>query len=90
MKKVEWINIIMWYINNCVYFIIFEIMWEFNIFCLIVIRDIREIEVMGMLFVVEVGRSGGYFVMNYFVLFVVCFIDNEIKVFFIVFMVIRN
>ena len=64
MKKVERINTIMRYINNRSYFTISEIMREFNISRSTAIRDIREIEAMGMPLEAEVGRDGGYSVMN--------------------------
>lgn len=90
MKKVERINIIMRYINNRSHFTISEIMEEFNISRSTAIRDIREIEVMGMPLVAEVGRDGGYFVMHNSVLPEVRFTDNEIKALFIAFMATRN
>lgn len=90
MKKVERINIIMRYINNRAHFTISEIMQEFNISRSTAIRDIREIEAMGMPLVAETGRDGGYFVMNNSVLPTVRFTDNEIKALFIAFMATRN
>lgn len=90
MKKVERINIIMRYINNRAHFTIAEIMHEFDISRSTAIRDIREIEAMGMPLVAEVGRDGGYFVMNNSVLPTVRFTDNEIKALFIAFMATRN
>ncbi|RYL90857.1 HTH domain-containing protein [Sporolactobacillus sp. THM7-4] len=90
MKKVERINIIMRYINNRAHFTISEIMREFNISRSTAIRDIRNIEAMGMPLVAEVGRSGGYFVMNNSVLPTVRFTDNEVKALFIAFMATRN
>ncbi|TCJ01816.1 helix-turn-helix transcriptional regulator [Cytobacillus praedii] len=90
MKKVERINIIMRYINNRSHFTISEIMREFSISRSTAIRDIREIEAMGMPLVAEVGRDGGYFVMNNSVLPTVRFTDNEIKALFIAFMATRN
>jgi len=90
MRKVERINVIMRYINNRAHFTISEIMHEFNISRSTAIRDIREIEAMGMPLVAEVGRDGGYFVMNNSVLPTVRFTDNEIKALFIAFMATRN
>ena len=90
MKKVERINIIMRYINNRARFTISEIMREFGVSRSTAIRDIREIEAMGMPLVAEVGRDGGYFVMNNSVLPTVRFTDNEIKALFIAFMATRN
>jgi predicted DNA-binding transcriptional regulator YafY len=90
MKKVERINTIMRYINNRAHFTISEIMREFNISRSTAIRDIREIEAMGMPLVAEVGRDGGYFVMHNSVLPEVRFTDNEVKALFIAFMATRN
>ena len=85
MKKVERINTIMRYINNRSHFTISEIIQEFNISRSTAIRDIREIEAMGMPLVAEVGRTGGYFVMHNSILPVVRFTDNEVKALFIAF-----
>lgn len=90
MKKVERINVIMRYINNRAHFTISEIMEEFNISRSTAIRDIREIEAMGMPVVAEVGRNGGYFVLHNSVLPAVRFTDNEVKALFIAFMATRN
>lgn len=90
MKKVERINTMMRYINNRAHFTISEIMQEFNISRSTAIRDIREIEAMGLPLVAEVGRDGGYFVMNNSVLPTVRFTDNELKALFIAFMATRN
>lgn len=90
MKKVERINVIMRYINNRAHFTIAEIMREFDISRSTAMRDIREIESMGMPLVSEVGRDGGYFVMHNSVLPEVRFTDNEVKALFIAFMATRN
>ena len=90
MKKVERINIIMRYINNRAHFTISEIMREFNLSRSTAIRDIREIEAMGMPLVAEVGRGGGYFVMHNSILPEVRFTDNEVKALFVAFMATRN
>lgn len=90
MKKVERINTMMRYINNRAHFTISEIMREFNISRSTAIRDIREIEAMGMPLSAEVGRDGGYFVMHNSILPVVRFTDNEVKALFIAFMATRN
>ena len=90
MKKVERINIIMRYINNRSHFTISEIMQEFNISRSTAIRDIREIETLGMPLVAEVGRDGGYSVLHNAVLPAVRFNNNEVKALFIAFMATRN
>ncbi|MFA2563965.1 helix-turn-helix transcriptional regulator [Bacillus wiedmannii] len=90
MKKVERINTIMRYINNRSHFTITEIIREFNVSRSTAIRDIREIEAMGMPLVAEVGRTGGYFVMHNSILPVVRFTDNEVKALFIAFMATSN
>lgn len=90
MKKVERINIIMRYINNRSHFTISELMREFNISRSTAIRDIREIEAIGIPLVAEPGRDGGYFVMQNSVLPHVRFTDNEVKALFIAFIATRN
>ncbi|GLV61458.1 DeoR family transcriptional regulator [Bacillus mycoides] len=90
MKKVERINTLMRYINNRSHFTISEIIREFSISRSTAIRDIREIESMGMPLVAEVGRDGGYSVMHNSILPVVRFTDNEVKALFIAFMATRN
>lgn len=90
MKKVERINTIMRYINNRSRFTISEIMREFNISRSTAIRDIREIEALGMPLVAETGRDGGYFVMHNSLLPDVRFTGNEVKALFIAFMATRN
>lgn len=90
MKKVERINTIMRYINNRSYFTISEIMREFNISRSTAIRDIREIEAIGLPLAAEVGRDGGYSVLSNSVLPSIRFNDNEIKALFISFMATRN
>ncbi|WP_314064994.1 HTH domain-containing protein [uncultured Vagococcus sp.] len=90
MKKVERINTIMRYINNRAQFTISDIMAEFDISRSTAIRDVNEIESMGMPLVSEVGRSGGYFVMNNSFLPAIRFTDNEVKALFIAFMATRN
>ncbi|WP_430786912.1 helix-turn-helix transcriptional regulator [Virgibacillus flavescens] len=90
MKKVERINVIMRYINNRARFTLSEIVQEFNISRSTAIRDIREIEAMGMPLVAETGRDGGYFVMHNSILPTVRFTDTEVKALFIAFMATRN
>jgi predicted DNA-binding transcriptional regulator YafY len=90
MKKVERINTIMRYINNRAHFTISEIMRDFNISRSTAIRDIREIEAMGMPLIAEVGRDGGYVVMHNSVLPDIRFTNDEVKALFIAFMATRN
>lgn len=74
------------YINNRAQFTISEIMEEFDISRSTAIRDIREIEAMGLPLVAEVGRTGGYSVMKNAVLPAVQFTDDEIKALFVAFL----
>lgn len=90
MRRVERINVIMRYINNRAHFTISEIMREFNISRSTAIRDIKEIEAIGLPLVAEVGRDGGYSVMHNSILPPVRFTDNEVKALFIAFMATRN
>lgn len=90
MKKTERINTLMRYINNRAQFTISEIMEEFNVSRSTAIRDIREIEAMGLPLVAEVGRTGGYSVMKNVVLPAVQFTDDEIKALFVAFLATKN
>jgi len=90
MNKVERINTIMRYINNRAHFTISEIMQEFDISRSTAIRDVKEIEALGMPLDAEVGRDGGYYVMHNAVLPAVRFNANEVKALFIAFMATRN
>lgn len=78
------------YTNNRAYFTISEIMTEFTISRSTAIRDIREIEEMGLPLVAEVGRDGGYSVLRNSFLPSVHFTDDEVEELFIAFMATRN
>lgn len=90
MKKAERINTMMRYINNRSHFTISEIMEEFNISRSTAIRDIKEIEAMGFPLVAEVGRGGGYSVLNNAMLPAVHFTDDEIRALFIALLASKN
>lgn len=90
MKKSERINTIMRYINNRAHFTISEIMEEFEISRSTAIRDIREIEAMGLPLVAEVGRSGGYSVLKNAMLPAVHFTNDEVKALFVAFLATKN
>ena len=78
------------YMNNRSFFTITEIMKEFDISRSTAFRDIKEIESMGMPLISEVGRSGGFIVMNNSMLPPIQFTDDEVKALFIAFMASRN
>ncbi|WP_207942493.1 hypothetical protein DOK78_000870 [Enterococcus sp. DIV2402] len=90
MKKTERIHTMIRYINNRAHFTITEIMQEFNISRSTAIRDIREIETMGVPLIAEVGRDGGYSVMHNSFLPPIHFLDAEVKALFVAFMATRN
>jgi predicted DNA-binding transcriptional regulator YafY len=90
MKKTERINTMMRYINNRASFTIAELMEEFQISRSTAIRDIKEIESLGLPLTAQVGRDGGYFVMQNSLLPSIRFSDNEVKALFIAFMATRN
>lgn len=90
MKKVERINTLMRYINNRAHFTIPEIMNEFGISRSTAIRDIREIEAMGVPLTAEAGRSGGYSVMKNSMLPPVHFTDAEVKALFVALLATKN
>jgi len=90
MKKTERINTMMRFINNRANFTIREIMDNFNVSRSTVIRDLKEIEMLGMPLVAEVGRDGGYSVLHHAILPSVRFTNEEVKALFIAFMATKN
>lgn len=90
MKKFERINTIMRYIQNRGHFTIREISENFNISRSTAIRDIQEIEDMGVPLVTEVGRDGGYFVMKNSLTPHIQFTEDEIKALALAFYASKN
>jgi predicted DNA-binding transcriptional regulator YafY len=90
MKKTERINLIMRYINNRARFTIAEIQREFKISRATAIRDINEIQAMGFPLTTEIGRGGGYFVLQNQYLPAVRFTPEELKAIFISFIASKN
>lgn len=90
MKKVVRINTIIRYINNRAHFTISEIMQEFGISRSTAIRDIRDIEAMGLPLTAEVGRTGGYSVMKNSILPAIHFTDQEVKALFVALLATKN
>lgn len=90
MKKTERINTMMRFINNRVHFTIRDLMETFDVSRSTAIRDIKEIEMLGMPLVAEVGREGGYSVLHHAILPSVRFTNEEVKALFIAFMATKN
>jgi predicted DNA-binding transcriptional regulator YafY len=90
MKKTERINLIMRYINNRAHFTIAEIQREFKISRATAIRDINEIQEMGFPLTTELGRGGGYYVLQNQYLPAVRFNPEELKAIFISFLASKN
>jgi predicted DNA-binding transcriptional regulator YafY len=90
MQKTERINTMMRYMNNRGVFTLREIMNEFNVSRSTALRDIREIETLGMPLEATVGREGGYAVMHNSLLPAIRFTDEQVKALFIAFMASRN
>lgn len=90
MKKTERINLIMRYINNRAFFTIAEIEREFKISRATAIRDINEIQAMGFPLTTEVGRGGGYHVLQNQYLPATRFTPDELKAIFISFIASKN
>lgn len=90
MKKTERVNLIMRYINNRAHFTIAEIQREFKISRATAIRDINEIQEMGFPLTTELGRGGGYFVMQNQYLPSVRFTPDELRAIFISFIASKN
>lgn len=78
------------YIQNRGHFTIREISENFNISRSTAIRDIQEIEDMGVPLVTEVGRDGGYFVMKNSLTPHIQFTEDEIKALALAFYASKN
>lgn len=78
------------YINNRARFTIAEIQREFKISRATAIRDINEIQAMGFPLTTELGRSGGYYVLQNQYLPAVRFTPEELKAIFISFIASKN
>ncbi|WP_256252919.1 YafY family protein [Paenibacillus sp. UNC496MF] len=90
MNKTERVNLIMRYINNRAHFTIAEIQREFKISRATAIRDINEIQAMGFPLTSELGRGGGYSVLQNQYLPAARFTPDELKAIFISFMASKN
>ena len=90
MKKTERINTMMRFINNRAHFTIRDLMETFDVSRSTAIRDVKEIEMLGMPLVAEVGREGGYSVLHHAILPSVRFTNEEVKALFIAFMATKN
>ncbi|GLX68591.1 helix-turn-helix transcriptional regulator [Paenibacillus glycanilyticus] len=90
MKKTERVNLIMRYINNRAFFTIAEIQREFKISRATAIRDINEIQSMGFPLTTELGRGGGYHVLQNHYLPSARFTPDELKAIFISFIASKN
>jgi predicted DNA-binding transcriptional regulator YafY len=90
MQKTERINTMMRYMNNRGVFTLHDLMNEFGISRSTALRDIREIETLGMPLEATVGREGGYAVMHNSLLPAIRFTDEQVKALFIAFMASRN
>ncbi|TVY02141.1 HTH domain-containing protein [Cohnella terricola] len=78
------------YINNRAHFTIAEIQREFNISRATAIRDINEIQTMGFPLTTELGRGGGYHVLQNHYLPAARFTPDELKAIFISFIASKN
>jgi predicted DNA-binding transcriptional regulator YafY len=78
------------YINNRAHFTISEIQREFKISRATAIRDINEIQAMGFPMTTELGRGGGYNVLQNQYLPTARFTPDELKAIFISFIASKN
>lgn len=90
MKKFERIHTILRYIQNRGQFTIREISETFNISRSTAIRDIQEIEGMGVPLVAEVDRDGGYFLVRNTLTTNFQFTEDEIKALLLAFQASKN
>ncbi|MFC6177638.1 helix-turn-helix transcriptional regulator [Companilactobacillus huachuanensis] len=90
MNKTARINTIMRYINNRQYFTLKELMEQFNISRSTAIRDLNDIQELGMPLTSSVGRDGGYAVLQNKLLPAVQFNNEELKSLFVSFLATMN
>ncbi|VDG20893.1 hypothetical protein [Lactobacillus ginsenosidimutans] [Lactiplantibacillus mudanjiangensis] len=90
MTKTARINTMMRYINNRQYFTIRELMTQFKVSRSTVIRDLNNIQELGMPLTASVGRDGGYAVMQNQLLPAVQFNSEELKALFVSFLATLN
>lgn len=90
MKKTERINVMMRYINNRAFFTLSELMVEFDISRSTALRNVQEIEALGMPLEASVGRDGGFVVHQNTLLPAVRFTTTEVKALFTAFMASQN
>lgn len=90
MKKTERINVMMRYINNRAFFTLSELMAEFGISRSTALRDVQEIEALGMPLEASAGRDGGFVVHQNTLLPAVRFTTTEVKALFTAFMASQN
>ncbi|WP_203640531.1 helix-turn-helix transcriptional regulator [Levilactobacillus andaensis] len=90
MTKTARINTMMRYINNRQYFTIRELMTQFQVSRSTVIRDLNNIQELGMPLTASVGRDGGYAVLQNQLLPAVQFNSEELKALFVSFLATLN
>jgi len=90
MTKTERVNTMMRYINNRQFFTIRELMTHFQVSRSTVIRDLENIQELGMPLTSSVGRDGGYAVLQNTLLPAVQFNNEELKALFVSFLATLN
>ncbi|WP_367295697.1 helix-turn-helix transcriptional regulator [Levilactobacillus yonginensis] len=90
MNKTARVNTMMRYINNRQFFTIRELMTHFHVSRSTVIRDLNNIQELGMPLTANVGRDGGYAVMKNQLLPAVQFNSEELKALFVSFLATLN
>ena len=90
MKKTLRVTTEMRFINNRQQFTIHDLMLEFNISRSTAIRDIAEIQELGLPLTSIAGHNGGYYVLHNQTLPAVSFTPTEIQALFVAFMATAN
>ncbi|MCI1553601.1 MAG: HTH domain-containing protein [Levilactobacillus sp.] len=90
MNKTARVNTMMRYINNRQFFTIRELMTHFHVSRSTVIRDLNNIQELGMPLTASVGRDGGYAVLQNQLLPAVQFNSEELKALFVSFLATLN
>ncbi|MEX5938168.1 helix-turn-helix transcriptional regulator [Mammaliicoccus sciuri] len=85
MKKSERLNQELIFLSDRISFNLFELMSEFNISKRTALRDIKELEYLGMPIYSESGKNGGYKLTNQSLLSPIYFTQKEVYAIFFAF-----
>lgn len=90
MNQLERIYTMIQFINNRSYFTLRDLMEEFNISKSTALRDVQQIESLGLPLVADVGRNGGYSIMRNSLLPPLRFTPEELQALFLSLIATKN